>query len=94
MNRDECNEYNGIEFRNMPVQKLSSMDESIWQISFYIMVNNKNDFFPPTGIIFTYAYSPINIATTPQRLYNSINKDKRFKAFVSHAQDRVSHTVD
>lgn len=85
MNRDECSEYNGIEFKNTPVQKLSSMDESTWQISFYIMVNNKNDRFPSTGKIFTYAYSPINIATTPQRSYNSINKDKRFKAFVSHA---------
>lgn len=79
MNRDECREYNGIEFRNTPVQKLWSMDESIWQISFYTMVNNKNDRFPSTGKIFTYVYSPINIATTPQKSYNSINKDKRLK---------------
>ena len=85
MNRVECSEYSGIEFRDTPVQKFSSMDKSIWQISFYIRVNNKNDRLLSTGKIFTHAYSRTNIATTPQRSYNGVNKDKRFKAFVSHA---------
>lgn len=73
MNRDECSEYNGIEFRNKPVQKLSSMDESTWQISFYIMVNNKNDRFPSTRKIFTYAYSPINISQPHHKYHTTVS---------------------
>lgn len=33
----------------------------------------------PEKYLHMYIYSPINIATTPQKSYNSINKDKRLK---------------